>query len=340
MVSFMIKSGVIALAVAHVSAETGAESWDDQKMSASRTFSGKDIGTMKYFDANYMMGLVGTQGVDKPVVHAKNTMPTVALTAMEKVTSIASVSTRASIRAQLVDLLKKQVSIESMYSSKKEKLYNSASAVYMFISKLLSSACSIALGNDALWKEQMQCFSAYRQLLEVYAMWNGIRDVSFALEHGMAVSKDSLAVCGPSVVDNIDDKFVAQNPTTERLQNQYLVGATLRGCYDSLQVRIEALRRFLTNMMLAMDATQDRAESCLFRVITVLTCLSSGNQENILDLAIKTEHQQHTVYTLARYASTAIQDADNAPARPSAAMIEIDAPQKPENLREIRPVGN
>jgi hypothetical protein len=56
MVSFMLKSGVIAFAVAHVSAETGAESWDDAKMSASRTFSGKDIGTMKYFDANYMMG--------------------------------------------------------------------------------------------------------------------------------------------------------------------------------------------------------------------------------------------------------------------------------------------
>jgi ABC-type uncharacterized transport system YnjBCD permease subunit len=158
------------------------------------------------FYFKFLLGLVGTQGVDKPVVHAKNTMPTVALTAMEKVTSIASVSTRASIRAQLVDLLKKQVGIESMYSSKKEKLYNSASAVYMFISKLLSSACNIALGNDALWKEQMQCFSAYRQLLEVYAMWNGIRDVAFALEHGMAVSKDSLAVCGPSVVDNIDDK--------------------------------------------------------------------------------------------------------------------------------------
>jgi hypothetical protein len=31
-------------------------------------------------------------------------------------------------------------------------------------------------------------------------------------------------------------RFVAQNPTTERLQNQYLVGATLRGCYDSLHV--------------------------------------------------------------------------------------------------------
>ena len=56
MVSFMLKSGVIAFAVAHVSAETGAESWDDAKMSASRTVSGKDIGTMKYFDANYMMG--------------------------------------------------------------------------------------------------------------------------------------------------------------------------------------------------------------------------------------------------------------------------------------------
>merc|ERR1711998_806891 len=53
----------------------------------------------------------------------------------------------------------------------------------------------------------------------------------------------------------------------------------------------------------------DRAQSCLFRVITVLTCLSSGNQENVLDLAIKEEHKQHVVFGLARYSSIALNDA-------------------------------
>merc|ERR1719446_1851964 len=163
------------------------------------------------------MGLVGTNGEDPLIVHQQHSLPHVGLTSMEKVVAMTSVSTRASIRSQLVDLLKKQVRIESMYGSKKEKLYLSASSVYNFIARLLHSTCNIALSNDVLWKEQMQCFSAYRQLLEVYAMWNGIRDVSFALEHGMSVTEDSLAVCGPSVSDNIDDKFVAHNPTTERL---------------------------------------------------------------------------------------------------------------------------
>ena len=59
-----------------------------------------------------------------------------------------------------------------------------------------------------------------------------------------------------------------------------------------------------------MDSQQDRAQSCLFRVITVLTCLSSGNQENVLDLAIKEEHKQHVVFGLARYSSVVMKDAN------------------------------
>jgi len=340
MASFMIKSGVTALAVVHAAAEAGAESWDHDQMSQSRTFDGAEAGGFQHFDANYMMGLVGTNGEDPLIVHPHKSMPKIGLTSMEKVTSLTSVSTRASIRSQLVDLLKKQVRIESMYGTKKEKLYNSASAVYGFISRLLGSACSIALGNDGLWKEQMQCFSAYRQLLEVYAMWNGIRDVAFALEHGMSVSMESLAVCGPNAIQ--EDKFVAQNAQSNRLQNQYLVSATLRACYDNLQVRIEALRRWLSQLMISMDSSQDRAESCLFRTITVLTCLSSGNQENVLDLAIKAEHKQHTIFTFSKYASVALRDqeAREGAAPASASMLEIEAPQKPENLREIRKVGN
>merc|ERR1712167_118757 len=234
---------------------------------------------------------------------------------MGKVTSMTSVSTRASIRSQLVGLLKSQVRIESMYGTKKEKLYLSASSIYNFISRLLHSACQIALSNDVLWKEQMQCFSAYRQLLEVYSMWNGVRDVSFALEHGMSVTESTLAVCGPGVASQ--EHFVSQTSGSQRLQNQYLVAATMRACFDNLQVRIEAQRRWLSTLLVSMDSQQDRAQSCLFRVITVLTCLSSGNQENVLDLAIKEEHAQHTVFSFARYMAAVNQEANSGDANPN-----------------------
>ena len=264
---------------------------------------------------------------------------------MEKVTAMTSVSTRASIRSQLVGLLKSQVRIESMYGTKKEKLYLSASSIYNFIARLLHSACNIALSNDVLWKEQMQCFSAYRQLLEIYSMWNGVRDVAFALEHGMAVTEGTLAVCGPNVA--YQEHFVAQNPGSGRLQNQYLVAATMRACFDNLQVRIEALRRWLSTLLVTMDSQQDRAQSCLFRVITVLTCLSAGNQENVLDLAIKEEHKQHVVYGLAKYASIALNDAGskssalletNSTVSPaSSSFVEIESASEP-TLREVRKV--
>ena len=122
-------------------------------------------------------------------------------------------------------------------------------------------------------------------------MWNGVRDVVFALEHGIPVSEQSFAVCGPGA--NLQDHFVAHESKSGRLQNQYLVSATMRACYDNLQVRIEALRRWLSGLLVSTDSDSDRAQSCLFKVITVLTCLSSGNQENVLDLAIKEEHNQH-----------------------------------------------
>jgi hypothetical protein len=341
--STFILSALVAVGV-NADASAGASNWNWDNVQ-SRSFNGDDKNTFKYFDANYMMALVGTNGVDQPVLHSKSTMPKVALTAMEKVTAMTSVSTRASIRSQLVNLLKAQVRIESMYGSKKEKLYLSASSVYNFIARLLHSACNIALSNDVLWKEQMQCFSAYRQLLEVYAMWNGIRDVSFALEHGMAVTPETLAVCGPDVA--IKEHFVAQNPNSQRLQNQYLVAGTMRKCYDNMQIRIEALRRWLSASLVAMDSNQDRAQSCLFRVITVLTCLSAGNQENVLDLAIKEEHKQHVTFGLARYASIALADADqanqasmletNSTMAPSSAFVEIESASEP-TLREVRKV--
>lgn len=325
------------------------ENWNWDTMTEQRGYNGADASTFKHFDTNYMMGLIGTNGDDPTIVHQKHSMPTVGLTSMEKVVALTSVSTRASIRSQLVDLLKKQVRIESMYGTKKEKLYMSASAVYDFIGRLLHSACSIALGNDGLWKEQMQCFSAYRQLLEVYAMWNGIRDIAFALEHGMAVTVESLSVCGPNAIQ--EDKFAGQTVNSQRLQNQYLVSATLRACYDSLQVRIEGLRRWLSQELVSMESSQDRGESCLFRTITVLTCLSSGNQENVLDLAIKEEHKQHVVFGLARYASVALRD-QQSPASSSllatgsnstdsdgvsASFVEVDANiENHGSLREIR----
>lgn len=342
--STFILSALVATGV-NADASAGGSNWDWKTTTQSRSFSGDDKNTLKYFDANYMMALVGTNGVDQTVLHAKSQMPKVALTSMEKVTAMTSVSTRASIRAQLVNLLKSQVRIESMYGSKKEKLYLSASSVYNFIAKLLASACNIALSNDVLWKEQMQCFSAYRQLLEIYAMWNGVRDVSFALEHGMAVTPETLAVCGPDVAPK--EHFVAQNTNSQRLQNQYLVAATMRKCYDNMQVRIEALRRWLSASLVAMDSQQDRAQSCLFRVITVLTCLSAGNQENVLDLAIKEEHKQHVTFGLARYASIALNDAEqasssmletNSTVTPStSSFVEIESAPEP-TLREVRKV--
>merc|ERR1719247_1847851 len=92
-----------------------------------------------------MMTLMGTGGEDPSALHSQRHLPKVGLTSMEKVTAMTSVSTRASIRQQLVGLLKSQVRIESMYGTKKEKLYLSASAIYNFIARLLHSACQIAL---------------------------------------------------------------------------------------------------------------------------------------------------------------------------------------------------
>merc|ERR1719213_721846 len=138
----------------------------------------------------------------------------------------------------------------------------------------------------------------------------------------------------------MEDNFVSQDPSSQRLQNQYLVSATMRSCYDNLQVRIEALRRWLSSLLVSMDSMQDRGESCLFRVITVLTCLSSGNQENVLDLAIKEEHKQHMVYSVARYASVVLKDASegHAPAgglasTNSSSLIQVETK---EGLREPR----
>jgi len=314
----VIVSGFIAGVGAEAGASANGANWNWDQMTSSRSFNGpSDYSTFKSFDTTYMMALVGENGQDRNVLHQAHTLPKVGLTSMEKVVAMTSASTRASIRKQLVSLLKAQVRIESMYGSKKEKLYQSASSVYNFISRLLHSACTIALSNDGLWKEQMQCFSAYRQLLEVYSMWNGIRDIAFALEHGMSVTPENLAVCGPNAA--MEDNFVSQDPSSQRLQNQYLVSATMRACYDNLQVRIEALRRWLSSLLVSMDSMQDRGESCLFRVITVLTCLSSGNQENVLDLAIKEEHKQHVVYSMARYASVVLKDATN---KPTAALAQ------------------
>jgi len=332
---------VAALVGVNAEAAAGGNSWDWNQMTASRNFNGPSTyGTFSHFDSTYMMSLMGTNGQDDPVLHAHRQMPKVALTSMEKVTAMTSVSTRASIRSQLVGLLKSQVRIESMYGTKKEKLYLSASSIYNFISRLLHSACQIALSNDVLWKEQMQCFSAYRQLLEIYSMWNGVRDVAFALEHGMAVTEGTLAVCGPNVA--YQEHFVSQTSGSARLQNQYLVAATMRACFDNLQVRIEALRRWLSTLLVSMDSQQDRAQSCLFRVITVLTCLSSGNQENVLDLAIKEEHKQHVVFGLARYSSIALNDAgDKAPEGPgvnSTSFVEIESAEEP-TLREVKPLA-
>merc|ERR1719197_185044 len=320
MTKFFGAAAIIALA----DGAADASSWDWKTMTSSRTFNGpSDYGDFKHFDSTYMMTLMGTNGEDPAALHANRQLPKVGLTSMEKVTAMTSVSTRASIRSQLVGLLKSQVRIESMYGTKKEKLYLSASAIYNFIARLLHSACQIALSNDVLWKEQMQCFSAYRQLLEVYSMWNGVRDVAFALEHGMSVTEGTLAVCGPNVAQQ--DFFVSQQSGSARLQNQYLVAATMRACFDNLQVRIEALRRWLSTLLVSMDSQQDRAQSCLFRVITVLTCLSSGNQENVLDLAIKEEHKQHVVFGMARYTSVALKDAGAGGAAASTSQSLLEA---------------
>lgn len=317
--------------------------WDDA--ATSRAFSGADYATPTHFDTNYFAALIGTNGHDGVVLHPKQTMPKVGLTSMEKVTAVSSESTRASIRAQLVNLLKQQVAIENSYTNKKEKLYLSAGAVYNFIQRLLTSACNIALSNDGLWQEQMQCFTAYKQLLEVYAMWNGVRDITFALDNGMAVTKDSFAVCRLDKDDVVvsDDMFVAHNPDTQRLQNNYLVTAVQRKCYDNLQIKVEALRRWLSQLLIDSDDHSERAQSCLFKTITVLTCLSAGNQEAILDLSIREEHKQKVVYTMSRYASTAIAIADgghDGEATNTENSVNPTVGGAPVAMREIRPLKN
>jgi len=303
----MMFKTLITSSLAAVASADDKANFDWNQMASSRSSNGADYGTFMHFDTNYMAMMLGTHGKDGTVLHQANQLPKVGLTSMEKVTAMTAVSTRANIRKQLVSLLKAQVRIESMYNTKKEKLYMSASSVYNFISRLLHNACTIALSNDGLWKEQMQCFTAYKQLLEVYSMWNGVRDVVFALEHGMSVNEQSLAVCGSQA--SLKEHFVAQDDKANRLQNQYLVSATMRSCYDNLQIRIEALRRWLSSLLVSMETDSDRAQSCMFKVITVLTCLSSGNQENVLDLAIKEEHKQHTVYSFSRYSSMVLKDA-------------------------------
>jgi len=337
MVSYGFVFGALSTIGVNADASAGGNKWNWGAMTQERTSSGGQK-AFTHFDSTYMMALMGTNGQDEPILHKTTQMPKIGLTSMERVTAQTAVSTRASIRRQLVGLLKSQVRIESMYGSKKEKLYLSASSVYNFIATLLHSACGIALDNDVLWKEQMQCFSAYRQLLEIYSMFNGVRDVAFALEHGMSVTEDTLAVCGPNVA--YKEHFVSQNSGSARLQNQYLVSATMRACFDNLQVRIEASRRWLSTLLVSMDSQQDRAQSCLFRVITVLTCLSSGNQENVLDLAIKEEHKQHVVFGLARYASIALSDADNANSTtvetPAAAEEEPASFMQMDALRDAR----
>lgn len=335
MVSSSLFVGAMCAMASGVAAESGQFPWD--KMVQSRGYDGTMANSFKHFDNTYMMTLMGTNGVDPPVLHQHHELPRVGLSSMEKVTAMTAVSTRASIRAQLVGLLKSQVRIESLYGTKKEKLYLAASAIYNFIATLLQSACHIALGNDVLWKDQMQCFSAYRQLLEIYSMHNAVRDVAFALEHGMTITEGTLAVCGPQVANQ--DHFVAQTAQSGRLQNQYLVSATMRACFDNLQVRIEAARGWLSTLMVSMDSQQDRAQSCLFRVITVLGCLSSGNQENVLDLAIKEEHAQHVGFDFARYASIGLLDAgSDGNNTASSSFVEIDAaePAPAAMLRDAR----
>jgi len=299
-------AAVCASASATDTSIEAGNSWNWNQMSESREFS-SDWKTFQHFDTNYMMGLIGTNGHDDLAVHNSRPLPKIGLSSMEKVVSLTSRSTRASIRHQLVDLLKKQVAIESLYSTKKEKLYISASAVYGFIGKLLHTACATALGNDGLWKEQMQCFSAYRQLLEIYSMWNAVRDINFALEHGMTVEPESMAICQ---VPDLQEKLVAEDISSQKLQNQYLIAAVQRQCFDTLQVKIDGALQYFSHTLVSMDSDLDRGASCLFRVITVLTCLSSGNQENLLNLAIKEEHKQHQVFSFARYASVALRDAE------------------------------
>jgi len=341
MVSYGFVFGALCTMGVNADASAGGNNWNFDTMTKQRNVQAGSGGAFTHFDSTYMMALMGTGGKDETILHKHTQLSSrsVALTAMEKVTAQTAVATRASIRKQLVGLLKSQVRIESMYGSKKEKLYLSASSIYNFIATLLHSACGIALDNDVLWKEQMQCFSAYRQLLEIYSMFNGVRDVAFALEHGMSVTEDTLAVCGPNVA--YKEHFVSQTSGSGRLQNQYLVATTMRACFDNLQVRIEASRRWLSTLLVSMDSQQDRAQACLFRVITVLTCLSSGNQENVLDLAIKEEHSQHVVYGLARYASIALQNnetdtTDPAPMRVEAAEEDPASFMQMDGLRDAR----
>jgi hypothetical protein len=155
----------------------------------------------------------------------------------------------------------------------------------------------------------------------------------------MSVTEETLAVCGPNVADR--ERFVSQSTSSARLQNQYLVSATMRACFDNLQIKIESLRRWLSTLLVSMDSQQDRAQSCLFRVITVLTCLSSGNQENILDLAIKEEHKQHVVFGLSRYTSVVMKDAGAGGAAPAAgdtaSLLESNSTAPSSSFVELEP---
>jgi len=242
------------------------------------------------FDTVRFAGLVGTDGQDPSVLHNGLNFPEVKMTSMEKSMTMTSLSVRKNIRSQLVSLLKQQVAIESIYTSRKEKLYISATAVYSFIGRLLHSACGIALQNDDLWKDQMQCFCAYKQLLEVYSMYNGVRDLGFALQHNMELTTESFSVCGGG----------------QEMPQGDDIGA-YRICLENLDTKTTALKNYLTNELVNSDGKSDRAESCLFRVVTVLTCLSANHHEMLLNLAITQEHKKTAVSSFARYAANALE---------------------------------
>lgn len=65
----------------------------------------------------------------------------------------------------------------------------------------------------------------------------------------------------------------------------------------------------------------------------MLTCLSAGNQENVLDLAIKEEHKQNVAYGLARYASTALLDAENGGSKMN--RMQQSGPADEEDMEEV-----
>ena len=100
----------------------------------------------------------------------------------------------------------------------------------------------------------------------------------------------------------------------------------------------------LSQLLINSDDTSDRASSCIFRTITVLTCLSSGTNESILDLAIREEHKQKVAYTMSRYASTALAIADGGRDGTDAKNTENSmnpvVAGSPMIMREIRPLKN